>query len=46
MDGGEQLERCLSLLDNGATEEGEGAGGEGKKKLCLHPPNVRMHGVI
>ena len=28
MDGGEQLGRCLSLLDSGTTEEGEG-GGEG-----------------
>ena len=27
MDGGEQLGRCLSLLDSGATEEGEGGGG-------------------
>ena len=29
MDGGEQLGRCLSLLDSGATEEGEGGGGGG-----------------
>ena len=36
MDGGEQLGRCLSLLDSGATEEGEvgGGGGGGGKVQC------------
>jgi hypothetical protein len=49
MDGGEQMGRRLYFLESRATEGGGGGEEEEEEEeeeeLCLHPPNVPIHGV-